>query len=305
MVNRGLVEKFCEMLLAEKNFSLNTIAAYRRDLDDFQSFIQKTSLEQVHSQHIKGYLKDLNHRKVSVRTVARRISVMRQFYRFLFSEKILSENPMKEIESPKLTKSLPKTLSEEEVSQLLAGVRDGETPEEIRLCALLEILYATGVRVSELVSLTLQSFSQTTSGFGIIKIRGKGNKERIVPIGVAATEALQRYLKVRNVFSTIASPWLFPSSAIEGYLTRQRFGQLLKELSLNVGLDPQKVSPHVLRHAFATHLLNHGADLVSVQKLLGHEDITTTEIYTHVATDRLKDIVKTCHPLSKLAEQES
>lgn len=218
------------------------------------------------------------------------------------SEEEITENPTSLVEAPRYRRKLPLVLTEEDVSLLLEGAKVWEGAEGKRLYALLEILYAGGFRVSELVSLSLASATEILrSEKPFLLIRGKGNKDRVVPLTSAALEALRAYLTVRPAFlsKTNESPWLFPSSSQEGYLTRQRFGQLLKELALRVGLNPSLLSPHTVRHAFATHLLRHGANLMVVQKLLGHSDISTTQIYTHVAQDELTEMVETFHPIAK------
>jgi integrase/recombinase XerD len=223
---------------------------------------------------------------------------MRQFFRFLYSEGVRGDDPTTTIESPRRGRPLPKLLSEQEVSQLLERARGKRGPEGMRLTALLETLYATGMRVSELVSLPLSAVARDPR---YILVRGKGNKERLVPLSEPAREALNGYKSVRGQFcrNGVESPYLFPSRGGSGYLTRHRFAQLLKQLSTEAGIAPSKVSPHVLRHAFATHLLNRGADLRSVQQMLGHADIATTQIYTHVLDERLKSLVETHHPLAR------
>jgi integrase/recombinase XerD len=235
-----------------------------------------------------------------VATLSRRLSALRQFYQFLASEGWSTHNPTETIDLPRRQHTLPKILSEEEVVRLLEGARAQTDPEGRRLYAMLETLYASGLRVSELISLPLMSFHPDRP---FLLIKGKGGKERLVPLSGPSLSALKTYLTVRSSFlqqdkDSFMQKWLFPSSSKEGHLTRQRFGQLLKGLALAVNLDPGKVSPHVIRHAFATHLLGHGADLLTIQKLLGHADLSTTQIYTHVVTDHLKDLVNCHHPLA-------
>jgi integrase/recombinase XerD len=303
MKNELLIEQFCEMLIAEKNASAHTVESYRRDCLSFMKFMAETDILMVTVADLQAYLKYLTQKHYSTKTIARQLSSLKQFFSFLFSERYISINPVHEISSPKLSKSMPKILTEDEVTALMTTAQKKSGPEGTRLIALLELLYATGMRVSELVSLPLSAFSISERGVRLILVKGKGRKERMIPLPELASSALDTYMQLRLHFSgRRETPWLFPSNSDTGYLTRQRLGQLLKELALDAGLDPSKVSPHVLRHAFATHLLNHGADLVSVQKLLGHEDISTTEIYTHVATDRLQELVNACHPLAKLAQ---
>ncbi|EKE09622.1 MAG: tyrosine recombinase XerD [uncultured bacterium] len=294
------LERFLEMLAAEKGVARSTLSAYETDLKDFFHFLKGKDPNQVSHQEIQNYLQTQKHLASS--SLARRLSALRQFYKYLISEENLIENPTTIIESPRYRRKLPSVLSEEDVTRLLEGARSWQGEEGIRLSALLEILYASGFRVSELVSLSFAAAVEVLkSDKPFLMVRGKGNKDRLVPLTSAALEALQKYLKIRASFLKKGkeSPWLFPSSSREGHLTRQRFGQLLKELAAKVGMNPQILSPHTLRHAFATHLLRHGADLMIVQKLLGHSDISTTQIYTHVAQDDLAEMVKTYHPLGK------
>jgi integrase/recombinase XerD len=305
------VEAFLEMLAAERGAAMNTLEAYRRDLDDFRSFLAtgRASLEAAGAEDIRGYLARLNAQGMASRTAARRLSTLRQFYRFLLGEGWRADDPTAELDSPRQARALPKNLSESDVDRLLDQARSRRGADGARLVALLEVLYATGLRVSELVALP-QSAAFRDPRFLIV--RGKGGKERLVPLSPPARTALLEYCKQRHHFLPRSakaekggvvrpreSPWLFASRGRSGHLTRHRVGQLLKELALAAGLDPAKVSPHVLRHAFASHLLSHGADLRSVQQMLGHADISTTQIYTHVLDERLKALVRDHHPLSK------
>lgn len=288
------------MMIVERGASKNTIEAYRRDLADYGGYLSGRSLntETASADDIRSYLTTLAKAGVKGSTAARRLSALRQFHRFLFAEGIRSDDPTIVIDAPKTGSSLPKILSEEEVDLLLENARKSQTPDGLRLTCLMELLYATGMRVSELVTLPLAAVVRDEP---FLLITGKGSKERLVPTGPAARSATNDYLVVRPKFDTQAqdSRYLFPSRGKEGHLTRQRFGQMLKELSLEAGLDPTKVSPHVLRHAFASHLLANGADLRIVQQLLGHADISTTQIYTHVQEERLKALVNQHHPLAK------
>ncbi len=293
------------MLLVERGASRNTIDAYRRDLCSFfEAFPDPLS---ACEKDIKAYLRLLSEQGMISSTRARKLSSLKQYYSFLQAEGHMEENPTFTLEGPKRDKALPKILTEEEIERLLRVSQDLPEKEAGRLMCLLEISYASGLRVSELVSLPLRAVDQAIKhpSRPAMIVRGKGNKERLVPLSHGALSALKIYLKVRSLFlkTKQESPFLFPSSGKSGYLTRQRFGQLLKEIALKAGISPRKISPHVLRHAFATHLLNHGADLVSVQKLLGHADISTTEIYTHVMTERLSALVEIHHPLSKKAKE--
>lgn len=287
------------MLVAERGAAANTVAAYRRDLCDAQA--AAGALATADHDAITRYLRGLKARGMTARTVARRLSCLRQYYGFLVSEGRRADDPSATIDAPIAGRRLPRTLSEAEVERLLDAARAAPGPRGARLVALVETLYASGLRVSELVGLPMAAIGGDSR---MLLVRGKGDKERFVPVGDAAAEALAAYLAVRNRFldGARASPWLFPSRGGAGHLTRHRFAQLLKELAADAGLDPAAVSPHVLRHAFASHLLANGADLRSVQTMLGHADISTTQIYTHVLAERLKALVAGHHPLARPAE---
>ena len=297
------IEAFLEMIVAERGASSNTIEAYRRDLTSFATYIQvadsSATVTKVTPEQINQYMMSLSKLGRKPSTLSRHLSALRQFYQFLVSENWASENPTATIDPPRPQRSLPKILGEKEVLTLLECARTQNTPEGLRLYAMLETLYATGLRVSELISLPFMAIHPNKS---FLHIKGKGGKERLVPLSEPALAAINTYLNVRPLFLKRAGPvgekWLFPSKNNEGHITRQRFGQMLKDLALSSGLAPQKLSPHVVRHAFATHLLAHGADLLAIQKLLGHADLSTTQIYTHVVTDHLKNLVTDHHPLS-------
>lgn len=310
----GTVDAFLDMLIAERGAALNTRHAYERDLADVCAFLKKQSkdINSATTADLKAYLGELGERenvkskgggKTAVRTIARRISALRQFYGFLLSEGKRSDDPTSNIESPKQTRTLPKILSEDEVTVLITTAQKQGGPESIRLVALLEILYATGLRVSELVGLPISAIGAESR---FLTVEGKGGRERMAPLSEPAQKAMKNYMDIRNKFlmpdrADSQGKWLFPSRTSEsGHLTRQRFAQLLKELARNANMDPERVSPHVLRHAFATHLLKHGADLRSVQKMLGHADIATTQIYTQVVGDQAKAATER-HPLSDKA----
>ncbi len=298
-MKNSLIESFLEMLIAERAAAKNTVSSYRQDLEDFRLFILPTAFEEVSSQQVVAYLNEKASQGISVQTQSRRLSALRQFYRFLVSEQILLFDPTESVDKPKASKPLPKTLSQKDVECLLEAAAQQKSPQGYRLLVLLELLYATGLRVSELVSLPVSAFPQKMDDLRerpYLIIKGKGGKERLVPLTEAAINALKLY---KASIPETQSPWLFPSRSKEGYLTRHRFFQLLKELAMSAGLSPEKVSPHIIRHAFATHLLQGGADLLSIQKLLGHADISTTQIYTHVAKDHLVEVVMTHHPLAK------
>lgn len=296
------LDTFLEMLVAERGASANTMAAYRRDLEDFAAFAMQRGVvpENADTSVLQTYVASQSDAGLSPRTTARRLSTLRQYFGFLYAEGLRADDPTASVASPKQPRPLPKLLSEEEVDRLLAGAHRRTGPEGLRLAALLEMLYATGLRVSELVSLPLAAVARDPR---LIVVTGKGGKERMVPLSEPARQAIAAYRDVRAHFlpEGTESRFLFPSRGRDGYLTRHRFAQMLKELAAEVGLSPSKVSPHVLRHAFATHLLNHGADLRSVQKMLGHSDISTTQIYTHVMDERMRALVNEHHPLAKAA----
>lgn len=291
-------EAFLEMLAAERGAAALTLEAYRRDLADFDGFLKGGSIAKAGADEVRGYLQRLDATGMAPRTAARRLSALRQFFKFLLVEGLRADDPTSVIDAPRQGRPLPKVLSEGEVTRLIEAARRDESPEGLRLSAMLELLYASGLRVSELVALPLGTVSR---GERAVIVRGKGDKERMVPLGEQALQAVRDYLTVRPLFLVKgqASRWLFPSRAASGHLTRMRCGQLLKDLAVKAAVDPGKLSPHVLRHAFATHLLSHGADLRSVQQMLGHADISTTQIYTHVDVERLTALVTTHHPLAR------
>ncbi|MCP4923846.1 MAG: site-specific tyrosine recombinase XerD [bacterium] len=296
------VEAFCEALVAEKGASANTVEAYQRDILKFEHFLQanyqRISLIEADADHLRSYLKDLKEGDIAPSTQGRALSALRHFYRFLRIEGDINEDPTLGVERPKTRRPLPKVLSGEHVDHLLNVAQGMKGPQGARFMALLELLYATGVRVSELVSLPL-SAAREALNTGLLLVKGKGGKERLIPVATPALEALKDYLPHREQFGDESSPWTFPSRGRQGYLTRHRFSQLLKDLAVAAHLDPKKLSPHVLRHAFATHLLEGGANLLAVQKMLGHADVATTEIYTHVQGEHLKELVFACHPLGR------
>lgn len=306
----ALIDAFLEMLAAERGAAANTLEAYRRDLESFARFLtsRKTSFAEAKSVDITSYLKALAEQGMAASSRARHLSAIRQFYKFLLTEGRIAEDPTHGVRGPKVGQPLPKTLTVAEVDRLITRARDriAETSGRerfaaLRLYCLLELLYATGMRVSELVSLP-RSVLQGDSR--VLTIKGKGGRERIVPLNAAARAALDRYLEVGQheedgLAPMLKTRWLFPSRSAEGHLTRQRLAQELKELAQEAGIDPRRVSPHVLRHAFASHLLDRGADLRAVQQLLGHADISTTQIYTHVLEERLRRLVLDHHPLAR------
>lgn len=296
----GLVEAFLEMMSAERGAGANTLAAYARDLADFAGFA-KGGVAAASREDIRAYLVHLSKTGLAPSSQARRLSALRQFFGFLYGEGTRKDNPTEAVEAPKNARPLPKILSTADLEAMIEAA-GSDSAEGTRLTCIVEMLYAAGLRVSELAGLPLQAVKSRDS---FILVKGKGNKERLAPLNVSARDAIEAYLDVRAGFlpkgprRAHAERYLFCSRAAEGYLTRQRLYQLLKGLALKAGLDPAKVSPHVLRHAFATHLVEGGADLRSVQTLLGHADIATTEIYTHVAKDHLKKVMHKAHPLAR------
>lgn len=300
-------EDFLSMLAAERGSSANTLEAYTRDLRDLHGFLKQRSLplEQAAETDLDAYLTALSKAGLAPSSLARKTSCLRQFYRYLLSEGRRSDDAARHLDTPSSGQKLPKTLSREEILGLLKASQ-GEEHHQIRMTALLEVLYASGLRVSELVSLPRKAFLKRQP---FMKVIGKGRKERIAPLSQAAIAAVGAYLKIRENYypkGHNSSPYLFPSrTSHQGHLTRQRFGQLLKQLAQDAGLDPGRISPHIVRHAFATHLLEGGADLRSLQIFLGHTDIATTQIYTHVDGARLKQVVETHHPLAQNRPKKS
>lgn len=308
------VDAFLDMLTTERGAAMNTRQAYWRDLADVSLFLREhknTDINAASTDDLQAYIKDLSNKthvkgqhkgKIAVRTVARRLSALRQFYRFMISEEMRSDDPTSTIESPKQGRTLPKTLSEAEVTALITTAGQPGTAESVRLVCLLEMIYATGLRVSELVGLPMSAIGEETQ---FLMVAGKAGRERMVPLSDPAQEAINNYLNVRKQFigaddNGNQAQWLFPSRTSDsGHLTRQRFAQLLKDLAREADVEESRVSPHILRHAFATHLLSNGADLRSVQKMLGHADIATTQVYTHIVGENLEKTVKEKHPLSK------
>lgn len=293
------IESFLEMMVAERGASKNTVDAYGRDLRDLAGFLtrQNKNIDTATSDDIRAYLASLDASAMSPRTQARRLSAFVQFYLFLFSEGIRKDNPMEVIDAPKVGRALPKYLSPEDVSKLIEAAKEKGGALGARFLALMEIMYAAGLRVSELVSLPLSSVAKDPS---TLVVMGKGSKERLVPLNDMARQAIKDYLPFRDYFSKgEESKYLFPSTAKEGHLTRDAFFKIIKSLAVEAGVDPSKVSPHVLRHSFASHLLAGGVDLRSLQQMLGHQDISTTQIYTHVLEDKLKNLVEQKHPLAR------
>ncbi len=311
--DRHWVSNFLEAQAAELGASQNTLAAYARDLDDFCTWLSGKggSLAKAGQEDVEAYLVRCDAQGLAKSTRARRLSAIKQLYRFAFEERLREDNPAIRIKGPGRDQRLPKTLSEAEVDRLLDAARHSarSTRDRQRNTCLMELLYATGMRVSELVSLPVAAARGDPR---MLLIRGKGGKERMVPLSSPAREALTVWLAIRDEAEDAArakggsaSPFLFPSKGKLGHLTRHRFYMLIKELSVFAGVPPSKVTPHTLRHAFATHLLANGADLRAIQTLLGHADVATTEIYTHVLDERLKDLVLEHHPLAKAGRRKS
>ncbi|AVA23207.1 MULTISPECIES: site-specific tyrosine recombinase XerD [unclassified Rhizobium] len=313
-LGRVHMEAFLEMMSAERGAAVNTLQSYERDLDDLHSFLSERNvrLTEAASNDLGAYLSGLSRQGFKPSSQARRLSAMRQFYKFLYAEGLRTDDPTGILDAPKKGRALPKTMGVDEVTRLLAqaeheaAVEGPDQLQHLRMLVLLELLYATGMRVSELVSLPAKVLHQEGR---FLMIRGKGNKERLVPLSQSAIAALKTYgrrqaLEVAKAKQPAPeSPWLFPAASKQGYLPRQVFARDLKDLAIRAGLTPSLISPHVMRHAFASHLLANGADLRVVQELLGHSDISTTQIYTHVLEERLHQLVQTHHPLAKQAKK--
>lgn len=303
--DRGLVESFLDMMSAERGAAANTLDAYRRDILDFARHCAKhgSDLKQAEKKDVRSFLAMLSAAALKSSSQARKLSALRRFYGFLYGEGIRRDDPCGAVDAPRQSRPLPKILSAEEALKLVDTAREKseDSAEGARLLCIIEMLYASGLRVTELVALPLAAVRGKER---FLHVRGKGGRERLAPLGGPARAALDNYLTVREEFlprgraAATAARYLFPSRGMEAHLTRRRCHQLLKALAAKAGLDPARLSPHVLRHAFATHLVEGGADLRSVQTLLGHADIATTQIYTHVARDRLKQTVESAHPLA-------
>jgi integrase/recombinase XerD len=309
------MESFLEMMSAERGAANNTLLSYERDLEDAYSFLKQRGVKptEAASDDLRAYLAHLAQQGFKASSQARRLSALRQFYKFLYAEGLRTDDPTGILDAPKKARTLPKVLSIDDVSKLIGQAEQeaaagGDDPvARLRMHALIELLYATGMRVSELVSLPASVLVQNGR---FLVIKGKGNKERLVPLSHAAIRAMQAYGEAmardnaaRKTPPT-ESPWLFPSAGKAGYLPRQVFARDLKSLAARAGIRVAAISPHVLRHAFASHLLANGADLRAVQELLGHSDISTTQIYTHVLEERLHQLVQNHHPLAKQAKKQ-
>ncbi len=302
---QNTIESFLEMMSAERGASENTLNAYARDLALWNSALISMGgdLVAARTEDLEAVLARWVKAGLAASTTARKLSALKQYYLFLQTDDLRKDNPAHPLKGPKQGRPLPRILSEADVDRLFEAAQKDDSPKGLRLLCLLEILYSGGLRVSELVSLKLEAMTRRDN---ILMIKGKGGKERIVPLTGAAKRSIKNWLFVRDetlpvnpVEKDRSAPFLFPSRAKSGHLTRERFAQTLKDLAVQTGLPPSKLSPHVMRHAFATHILANGADLRSVQTLLGHADISTTQIYTHVLEERLKTLVQTKHPLAE------
>ena len=300
-VSQRLIDRFLEMMAAERGASQNTLAAYRRDLEAYAEGL--IDLKGAGPDDIRRHLEALEAQGMARSSAARKLSAIRQFHRFLHGDGLARDNPATAIDSPRAARPLPKMISQQDVNALAETARSRVKAAEgkqqlkaLRLLSLIELLYATGLRVSELVGLTAQAAGAERD---FILVKGKGGRERLVPVSATARAALADYLAVLRKSGLAGSKWLFPSSGAAGHLTRQHFAIELKALGREAGLDAAKLSPHVLRHGFASHLLEGGADLRAVQQMLGHADISTTQIYTHVQAERLREVVESHHPLAK------
>jgi integrase/recombinase XerD len=302
-------EAFLEMMAVERAAAQNTLAAYSRDLTDAGLYLASRGrgLADASAEDVEAYFAQLGARGLSAATAARRRAAVRQFYRFVLGEGWREDDPSRRVDAPKKGRPLPKVLSRAEMDRLIASAAARDGAQGLRFGCMVELAYASGLRISELTALPLAALARDPA---YLIVKGKGGKERLAPLNEAARAAVKAYLMVRGRFlpkadgkgasgAAASNPWLFPSRGKAGRLTPRRFAQVLDEAAADAGIDPERVSPHVLRHAFATHLLEGGADLRVVQKLLGHADIATTQIYTHVASDRLREVVATKHPLGR------
>lgn len=293
------VDSFLEMMVAERGSAQNTVSAYRLDIEQFLLFLGDKNPKKISSEDISSFIKYLGKKKYASRSVARKISTIREYFKFLFSEQEIKQNPSIDVVSPKIGKSLPKFLTVKQIEDLINMASLKEDFANQRMAVMIELMYASGLRVSELVCLPENCINFDKRQ---LLVKGKGSKERMVPISTSACKKVLEYIDYRDEFikGGRKSIWLFPSkTSSTGHLTRDAFFKNIKNLAVQAGISPSMVSPHVLRHSFATHLINKNADLRSVQKMLGHEDISTTEIYTHITSDKLIEVIKSNHPLNR------
>jgi len=304
-VQASHIENFLEMMSAERGAAANTLSAYARDLSAASDWLAGRGVAGISlagREDLQAYMADLGRSGLASSTLRRRVSCLKQYFSFLFSDSLRADNPATALKGPRATRLLPGVLSPGDVEKLIEAAAEGDGARPARLICMVEILYASGLRVSELLSLTVAAVARDPE---LLIIRGKGGRERLVPLGEPARAAIKAYLPHRVAFlakdmagQAAETGFLFPSRSREGHLTRIRFYQMMQELAVKAGIDPARVTPHALRHAFATHLLAHGADLRAIQQMLGHADISTTEIYTHVLDSRLKQLVENHHPLA-------
>lgn len=296
-MNDGLIGDFLDMQASELGAAENTLAAYRLDLEQFAEFYGR-DMTTAGEKDVQAFVRNLSAREYAPTSISRKISALNDFFKFLLSEKEIDANPMINILPPKKGRRLPKFLTREEVDLMIEAAEHNPDARHKRTAAMLKLMYACGLRVSELVGLPLNCINFDRRQ---IIVKGKGSKERIVPVAEAALKEILAYLPVReSLLKGKEKPFLFPSSsAAGGHITRDGFFKNLKNLAVLAGIPPEKISPHVLRHSFATHLLNRDVDLRSLQKMLGHEDISTTEIYTHILSDELLQEVQNKHPLAQ------
>ena len=298
---RDLVKEFLDKKVVENGASQNTMKAYHTDIEQFIKTIEPTEPQNAKDTDIENYLKFLSEDKCSPKTVSRKISCVREFYKFLQSEKIITDNPTYKLHTPKIDKSLPGFLTEAEIEKICSQYTKNYSIE--RTILMVKLMYTTGLRVSELVSLQEDAINYDMCQ---ILVKGKGSKERIVPVEKTVIQDILKYTKTREAYlKKRKNKWLFPSiRSLSGHITRSGFFRNLKQVAVLAGVDSTKVHPHILRHSFATQLVNNDVDLRSIQKMLGHENISTTEIYTHITTERLASEVKKHHPLMKYQDEK-
>jgi len=291
---------FDEMLLVERQAAKNTRRAYKSDIHSYIKFINvkySLSILNVESKNITSWYRSLSEKSISRNSYLRKVSSIKEFYRFLYSDGLIKNNPAKDIESPKKHQNIPKVLTVRQIEDIINALKSDNCLKSIRLLALIEIMYSTGIRVEELMSISLNAINYENQS---IFIKGKGGKERVVPFGINALKAIKKYIGIRELFikNKNNSSFMFPSIGKQGYLTARRFSQLLKEVSIKAELSHLSISPHILRHSFATHMLSGGADLRVLQEILGHADISTVQIYTHIVDDK-KKMALSFHPLEE------